>query len=124
MNDHRPWDTAQPFKYVIKQIQDATDFAAHDNTPYTQEQIVNTAYSIVFNTGQFEDGCKTWRKRIAPLLQDWPSFKIFFAEAYNDWRETQKTSAGNIYATANATPKQSLFEEETKCNLTFSLSEV
>ena len=59
----RPWDTAQPFEYVIKKIQDATDFAAHANTPYTQEQIVNTDYSIVFNTGQFEDGCKKGRKR-------------------------------------------------------------
>ena len=109
----RPWDTAQPFEYVIKQIQDANDFAAHANTPYTQEQIVNTAYSIVFNTGQFEDGCKKWRKRTAPLLQDWPSFKVFFAEEYNDWRDSQRNSAGAQYGSANAATDHQGFEEET-----------
>ena len=108
-----PWDPNLPFEVLVRQVQDAVDFAAHGESPYSTRQIVDTAYTLVYSTGLFHDDCKKWRKRLPPLLQDWPSFKIFFAEAYNDWRETQKTSAGNIYATANATPKQSLFEEET-----------
>ena len=108
-----PWDPNQPFEVLVRQIQDATDFASHGGSPYTQRQIVDTAYTLVYSTGLFHDDCKKWRKRIAPLLQDWPSFTKFFAEAYNDWRDAQKTTAGNRYATANAAPVHRAFEEET-----------
>ena len=85
-----PWDPNQPFEVLVRQIQDATDFASHGGSPYTQRQIVDTAYTLVYSTGLFHDDCKKWRKRIVPLLQDWPSFTKFFAEAYNDWRDAQK----------------------------------
>ena len=107
------WDPNQPFEFLVRQIQDAVDYAAHANTPYTAEQIVNTGYTLVFNTGMFEDDCKKWRKRTAPLVNDWPSFKTFFSEAYNDWRESQKTSAAAQYGTANSVHTKEAFEEET-----------
>lgn len=109
-----PWDPNQPFEFLVRQIQDAVDYAAHANTPYTAEQIVNTAYTLVFSTGVFEDECKAWRKRSHPLVNDWPNFKTFFAEAYNDWRETQKQSAGTRYSTANnVTHNKEAFEDDT-----------
>ena len=56
------WDPNQPFEFLVRQIQDAVDYAAHAINPYTVEQIVNTAYTLVFNTGVFEDECKAWQK--------------------------------------------------------------
>ena len=53
-----PWDPNQPFEFLVQQVQDAVDYAAHANTPYTAKQIVNIAYTLVFNTGVFEDDCK------------------------------------------------------------------
>ena len=109
-----PWDPNQPFEYLVRQIQDAVDYAAHANTPYTAEQIVNTAYTLVFSTGVFEDECKAWQKRAHPLVNDWPNLKTFFAEAYNDWRETQKQAAGPRYSTANSVVQSNEnFEDKT-----------
>ena len=53
-----------------------------------------------------------WRKRTAPLRQDWLRFKRVFSKEYNDWRESQKTTAAAQYGTANAVPLQPAFEEE------------
>ena len=48
-----------------------------------------------------------------PLVNNWPSFKNFFSEAYNDWRKSQKTSAAAQYGSANAVHTKVGFEEET-----------
>ena len=80
-----PWDPNQPFEFLSRQIQNGIDFSAHGLAPLTTEQIVNTAYTVVANTGLFHEECKKWRKRTAPQLKDWPSFKTFFVEVYADW---------------------------------------
>ena len=54
------WDLNQPFEVLIDQIEDAIDYAAAGNTPYSKEQITNMAYNIVYRTGIFRDECKTW----------------------------------------------------------------
>ena len=33
----KPYNPNQPLKFLIKQIQDAVNFAAHSNTPYTNK---------------------------------------------------------------------------------------
>ena len=78
-----PWDLNQPLEFLVKQIQDAVNYAAHANTPYTLKQIMNTVYTLIFNTGIFEDDWKKWRKRRPPQATKWPAFKMVFTEAYN-----------------------------------------
>ena len=107
-----PWDPNQPFEFLIRQIQNGIDFAAHGLAPLTTEQIVNTAYTVVANTGLFHEECKKWRKRTPPQLKDWPSFKVFFAEAYADWRVGQRQTANIRYGSANAVTTQG-YEAET-----------
>ena len=92
-NDKRfkqQWDPNQPFEVLIDQIEDAIDYAAARNTPYSKEQITNTAYNIVYRTGPFSDECKTWRKKDAPD-QTWTIFKAEFTLAHQDLRESQVT---------------------------------
>ena len=60
-----PYDPNEPFEVLIDQIEDAIDYAAAGNMPYTPTQIVNTAYNLLFDTGVFADECKEWRKRPA-----------------------------------------------------------
>ena len=43
-----PYNPNMPFEFLIEQIQNAVDFAAHSGTPYTQNQIQATAYNLVF----------------------------------------------------------------------------
>ena len=57
-NDTRmnaPYDPNQPFEFLIEQIQDAANYAAHAGTPYSQEQILTTVYDLVFKTGMFSN---------------------------------------------------------------------
>ena len=56
------WDPSLPIEVLFKQIQDATAFADCGGAAYTTAQIVNTVYTLVFNTGLFHDECKEWRK--------------------------------------------------------------
>lgn len=102
-NDQRlkqDWDPNQPFEVLIDQIEDAVDFAAAGKTPYTTEQIVNSAYNIVFQTGLFQDECKAWRKK-TPEEKTWAHFKVEFNVAHLDLRESQLTARTAGYGQAN-----------------------
>ena len=93
-NDRRmkqAWDPNQPFETLIDQIEDAIDFSAAGNTPYSRQQIVNAAYNAVFRTGLFADDCKTWRKR-PEADKTWDNFKADFTTAHQDLRESQITA--------------------------------
>ena len=74
----KPCGPNEPFEALIQQIQDAMDYTDHGGAPFTQEQILNTAYNLVYQAGVFVDDCKDWRNRRAPLAKDWPEFKRFF----------------------------------------------
>ena len=108
-----PWDPNQPFKYLIRQGQNGIDFAAHGQAPLSTEQIVNITYTVLVNTGLFHDKCKKWRKRTPAQSVDWPTFKTFFNEAYNDWRIGQRHTAGSAYRSANAAPPAQNYKSET-----------
>ena len=110
---NKAWDPSLPIEVLFKQIQDASAFADRGGAAFSTAQIVNTAYTLVFNTGLFYDECKEWRKRTLPLRKDWPSFKQHFTEAYNDWKTTQRNTARTRSHTANAAVINQAFEEET-----------
>ena len=95
-----PMDPSQPFETFITQIEDATEYAAAGNTPYTDTQVIANAYTIVFNTGIFPDACREWRRR-PQAEKTWVNLKIHFAEAHNDYRLTQTTIQGSGYHNAN-----------------------
>ena len=84
------WDPNQPFKVRIDQIEDAIDYAADGDTPYSKELITNKAYNIVYRTSLFSNKCKTWGKKDAPG-QTWTTFKAEFILAHQDLRESQVT---------------------------------
>ena len=47
-------------------------------------------------------------------MNNWPNFKTFFAGAYNDWRATQKQTAGTRYSRANSVVQSNqAFEDKT-----------
>jgi hypothetical protein len=56
------------------------DLAATGCTPYSTEQVVANAYSLVFNTGMFPEACHEWRRHPA-ADQTWDHFKTAFAKA-------------------------------------------
>ena len=80
----KPYNPNEPFEALIQQVQDAVDFSDHGGAPFTHEQILNMAYNLVYQACIFADNCEDWRNRRTLLAKDWPSFKIFFAERYNN----------------------------------------
>ena len=45
------WDPNSPFDCLIKQIEDGQDYAEDGGQPYTTEQLLHIAYTLVFKTG-------------------------------------------------------------------------
>jgi hypothetical protein len=95
------WDPNQPFEMLVEQIEDAIDFATAGQTPYTDKQVVDNAYTLVFSTGLFPEACREWR-RTAADDKTWTNFKTLFYTAHDDLREQQThTAQGGGYHQAN-----------------------
>ena len=96
-----PLDTSQPIDVYFRRIDDCLQFAVDANTPFSQEQTMETVYYAVSASGLYTDGCKAWRKRVSST-KTWVAFKKFFASEYHDLREQMDMNAQQTgYHTAN-----------------------
>jgi hypothetical protein len=109
---NEPWDPNTPFEHLIDQIEEAVEYADDGNQPFTVNQILNAAYTIVFNTGIFFEECKQWRL-LAPALKTWDRFKEHFTEAHQQHRLQQATMQGAGYHKANFLAEHAMHYEET-----------
>ena len=91
-----PYDANFPIELLFKQVEDSVAYADHGQAPISPVQTTNRAYTLIFNTGLFADECKEW-KRLPANAKTWVAFKIKFAEAHQEWRESQATSAGQHF---------------------------
>ena len=69
-----------PFDCLIKQIEDGQDYADDDGQPYTTEQLLRIAYTLVLKTGLYFEDCKIWNSRPA-AARTWDNFKTHFQNA-------------------------------------------
>jgi hypothetical protein len=109
------WDADTPFELVIDQIEDCQDFADDGNQPFTDRQILNTAYTLVFNTGAYFDECKTWNAKPANE-KIWENFKTHFLAAQETLRMQQETAQQGGFHGANAMQHaitQQMYEEQS-----------
>jgi hypothetical protein len=90
-----------PIKTLFDQVENAVDFAAAGNTPYSPEQVVATAYQLIFATGLFLDDCKVWKRQLA-AYKTWANFKPDFTLSHREFWESKTTTAGAGYQSANA----------------------
>lgn len=115
-NEHRmkaPFDPNEPIEALYSQIEEAIDFADAASTPYTPNQVLTTAYNLVFKTGLYSDTCRDWRRRPSDE-KTWANFQTAFAEAAQDLRESHSTSQDQGYHGANAAIEEHVrFREDT-----------
>ena len=95
-----PYDANHPVENLFYQVENAVEYVAAGNTPYSPEQVVTISFQLVFQTSLFLDDCKTW-KRLPATSKSWATFKTFFAPAHQEWRESQVTTAGAEFQSAN-----------------------
>jgi hypothetical protein len=99
------YDPNLPIETLFDQIENAVNYAAAGNTPYSPQQVVATAYQLLFATGMFPDECKVWKRR-DPAYKTWDHFKRDFALSHREFREARVTSAGAGYQSANVAYEQ------------------
>ena len=53
-----PWNQEEPIETVFHQIELAVEFVQHGNVPFTNAQVLNTAFYIIAQAKIFKDACK------------------------------------------------------------------
>ena len=98
---NEPLDPSIPIDMYFKRLDDCMQYAADADTPYTEKQILQTAYHALSASGLYTEACSKWRKRTAST-KTWTAFKATFASEYHDLKEQQHFNASTLgYHTAN-----------------------
>lgn len=106
---YTPWNPSTPFEMLIDQIDEAQEFADAGNQAFSAAQILNCAYTLVFNTGLFFDDCKMWNNK-AEADKTWSNFKKHFSEAHRVLKLQQRTSQQAGFHSANLA--QGIFQHQ------------
>ena len=80
------WDPNSHFDCLIKQIEDGQDYAEDGGQPYTTEQLLCIAYTLIFKTGLYFEECKQWNNCPA-TEKTWANFKTQFHNAQHLLRD-------------------------------------
>ena len=103
-NDTRMRTQYNSNKPIFVQVKDAVTLAAAGQAPYYNAQILGIACTLIFNTGLFTDTCRDWWQQ--PVNEhNWVNFKVEFATAHHEWRDSQVTSNQAGYHNANSKMK-------------------
>ena len=94
------YDPTMPIENLYSQVEEAIEYAAAGNAPFTNNQIVTNAYLLIFQTGQFERACEDWD--ILPIAnKTWVNFKAHFTRAHQRFSNMQQLRQANFNSPAN-----------------------
>ena len=85
------WDPNSPFDCLIKQVEDGQDYADDGGQPYTAEQLLRIAYTLVCKTGLYIEDCKAWNARPA-AARTWDNFRTHFQNAQRLLHDQMRTT--------------------------------
>ena len=71
------WDPNSPFDCLVQQLEDGQDYADDGGQPYTTDQLLRIAYTLVFKTGLYFEDCKAWNAK-PNNEKTWTNFKTHF----------------------------------------------
>jgi hypothetical protein len=103
-NDSRmkhPYDPNQPIEASYDQVEDGISLADAAEAAYAPAQIIAIACNLIFSAGMFPEVCREWRRRLT-IEKTWTNFKIEFALAHQEFKESQVTSNQAGYQSADA----------------------
>ena len=55
-----PWDASRPFQELVQRVQEIQEFANDGGWTISNEDIVDTIYTLVNNAGLFYNDCDKW----------------------------------------------------------------
>ena len=85
------WDPNSPFDCLIQQVEDGRDYTDDGGQPYTAEQLLRIAYTLVFKTDLYFEDCKAWNACPA-AARTWDNFKTHFQTAQCLLRDKMRTT--------------------------------
>ena len=103
------YDPNQPIESLFNQVENALNYTATGNTPYSPTQIAATAFQLLFATVMFLDDCKTWKRNIY-ANKTWANFKIYFSLDHCEFRETCTTTSCSGFSAANSAKSLSSYQ--------------
>ena len=83
------------FEEFVEQIKTAVNAVA-TQVPYTRQQIVIIAFTVVENSRIYYNGVKEWRRKDT-ADKTWEDFRTFFAREFREIRFQPRTSASEEY---------------------------
>ena len=84
------WDPNHPIQVLFGQIEDAVYYASAVKAVYTTLQIANIVYTLVSETGLFDDEYKKWSKK-DPANKLWRISKPTSPKAHQDLQDSHNT---------------------------------
>ena len=57
------WDPNSPFDCLVQQLEDCQDYTDDGGQPYTTDQLLRIAYTLVIKTGLYFEDCKAWNAK-------------------------------------------------------------
>ena len=85
------WDPNSPFDCLVQQLEDGQDYADDGGQPYTTDQLLRIAYTLVFKTGLYFEDCKAWNAK-PNNEKTWTNFKAHFQRAQRLLRDQLRTT--------------------------------
>eukprot|EP00957_Ditylum_brightwellii_P171971 13093095-Ditylum_brightwellii.AAC.1 len=79
----QPYNPTMPIKKFFELLEAAQDLASVNGTGYTKAQLINIAFSLVFQQGVVNDTCQTWQHQ--PTAEHtWDNFVCHFTEVHQE----------------------------------------
>ena len=66
-----PLDTSQPIHVYFRRVDDCVQFAMDANSPFSAQQILETAHYAISASGLYGDGCKAWKNAMQTPRAGW-----------------------------------------------------
>ena len=57
-----PWNQEEPIEVFFNQIEESVECAQNGNAPFTNAQVINTAFAVMAQAKIFKEACKEWRR--------------------------------------------------------------
>ena len=85
---------------LYDKIEDAVEFTANANPPYSPAQIKRIAYNLVFQTDNFDSPCRKWKDCLI-VYRTWVSFKIHLSFARKQILELKSSARVVAFGSVN-----------------------
>ena len=86
-----PWDANRPFQELVQRVQEIQEFMNDGGRKFSEEDIVDTVYTLVYNTGLFYDDCDKWDDMQCDE-KTWANFQAHLQAEQQKFERKQKVS--------------------------------